>query len=135
MNQPGLRGIGRARDQAPALRRQPQLQPARVGGGRGAQHQPALHQLRHDGRHRALVGMRARGEIVEGRPGRLRERLQDEQLRAAQADLFLGRPRRFVQVAHDPPHRVENGARLVRTGRCMGPHISFHHSKSAAGSG
>src|SRR4029079_5032036 len=132
VNQPRLRGIGGARDQAPALRRQPQLEPAGISGGRRAQHEAALHQLGDDGRHRALVRVRARGEVVQRGAGALAERLQHEQLGAAEADLLLGRARRLVQLAHDPPHRVENPPRLVRTAGCMGTHISFHHNRNAS---
>ena len=109
-NEPRLHRIGRAAYQTAALGRQPQLQAPRVGRGGRAQDQSAVDQAGYDRRHGTLVRVGPRRERVERRTGEVGERLQHEELGAAEADGLLRRARRFVKGSDDAADRVEDGA-------------------------
>ena len=84
-------------------------------------------QPRDHHRHRALVRPGPLGQLVERQPRRLGERLQHEQLRAAQPGALLGRARRLAQRLHDAADGVEH--RRGSPARCIGSHISSKSSR------
>src|SRR5262249_18424701 len=72
-----------------------------------------------DHRHGALVGQRARGQLVDRRGVAVGELMEHEELCAADAEPRLRGPRRQAQRADDAPERIHHGAyvgTLVRQG-------------------
>ena len=70
------------------------------------------------------MGMRAVGELVQRQAGRLGQRLQHEQLGAADADEPFSQAGRLAERLENPSDGVEHLARTRSRMRCIGSHTS-----------
>jgi hypothetical protein len=86
---------------------QPQLTPAPVSCRRPARDQSLLNQPANHHRHRALVGIGALGQLIDGARLSGRELLKHEKLRASNAEFALRRTGGTPEYPDYAPDRVE----------------------------
>src|SRR5690348_5161640 len=130
-NETDLRDLRRrAKQRAPGRREREHDAPA-VFGGAIARDEAAPHEAIHHHRDRALVGERARGQVIQRLGGRFGECVEDEQLGAAHAQPSFGGARGNPERLDDAADGIERGGEVDRIFPRVGPggpanHIGGH---------